>query len=643
MTRGIEITAEQRIDVIILYMYRCAIQPRIAEYVGLGLSTVERLVSDIKRGGTQYLKDVGYLDADGRPSKLARERSEVMDQRAAAEKEKLAALEARGRAFDERKRREAAAAKASVPETISEEPKRVVVTPATVEKTAEEKAKKPILVRVFGGEKVDVESVSDMSAVRILNKTSRAGKRGITRFAITSAQDDTEIFKPLWNNMQAFCDQFDINIRVCGTTYQKGLYEDHNVRTATYDPEIQPFMQYDRESLVDDVLLISDANVLPTTANPLSGWQTANRGRNVIIPSARVHIQSIPRMFGAEPNFAMTTGTITQPNYTARAAGQKSVFHHTPGFLLVEVDHDGAVFMRPVVAADDGSFQDLDIIVRDGRILDFQRMLSIVWGDIHREKLDPLMALWCWGFDVFRDVVTRRTRTVIDCLRPSHQFFHDLNDFEVRNHHTRNNPHERARFVADGNDDVEYWLKRAAKFVDAAGRDYCQSHMVISNHDDALTRWLLDPSGAADAQNAWLWHELNARAHKAIREQRPHSVVEDTMRRYGMRDVQFHDYGDSFELAGIEHAAHGDCGTNGARGSMAGFRRVAPKITFGHGHTGGALDGAWEAGVSGSYDMRYNAKGLTTWTHSEVALAENGKRTLINHVADGRWRAVGRA
>lgn len=165
MTRGIATTAEQKIYVVLLYIYRGAVQHWIADIVGISLSSVEHLCAEIRRGGTEYLQAVGFIDDQGRPSKLARERTEIMDARGAVEKARLAAVEARYQAGRQLDRQEAGADKASVTEQKAAVPERVVVTSADAERTTEEKAKKPVMVKVYGGEKVDIESVPDMSAV----------------------------------------------------------------------------------------------------------------------------------------------------------------------------------------------------------------------------------------------------------------------------------------------------------------------------------------------------------------------------------------------------------------------------------------------------------------------------------------------
>ncbi|MDX1072488.1 hypothetical protein GOL32_28980 [Sinorhizobium medicae] len=124
----------------------------------------------------------------------------------------------------------------------------------------------------------------------------------VHRFILSSAQDDTPVFVPFWRNLLAYSEYLDADIGLGGYTFQLGLYEDHTVATAVYAPELHGYLSFDRTHITDNLLWIGDANVLPTTANPLNGWTTANRGQQVIVPHARVALESIPRMQGQPPS-----------------------------------------------------------------------------------------------------------------------------------------------------------------------------------------------------------------------------------------------------------------------------------------------------------------------------------------------------
>ncbi|MCZ7890422.1 hypothetical protein O9X99_01910 [Agrobacterium salinitolerans] len=463
----------------------------------------------------------------------------------------------------------------------------------------------------------------------------------VHRLIITAAQDDTPEFDYFFTSLERYATVLGARLITTGLTYQKGLFEDHAVDTASYSPRVEKYLVTERLQITKDILLISDANVLPTTANPLAGWQQANRGNHVIVPSTRIALESIQRMQSASPRFAVSTGCCTLPSYTPRAAGRKALWHHTFAALLVEIDTDGEVFFRHLIADADGSFQDLNIIVSGDDISGDGVVEAISWGDIHHEQLDPAIALASFGYDVeAKKIVTRRN--LLDYLRPAYQFLHDTIDFRRRNHHDAHDPHSRARVAAKTNGSVEDEVREAANFVNVVSRDWCRTVVIESNHDAALPKWLKNPEGQFDAENAYYWHDLNAIWHRSIREgDDAFNPVHEALRLGGMGDhIDFVGSGESFVVLDIEHGLHGDIGVGGSRGSPNQFRRFGVRTTTGHTHSPSIMDGSYVSGVSARLYQGYN-KGPTRWAHAHTILLPNGKRVLLTMASDGRFKAMG--
>jgi hypothetical protein len=463
----------------------------------------------------------------------------------------------------------------------------------------------------------------------------------VHRLIITAAQDDTPEFEYFFIGLERYASVLNAHLITTGLTYQKGLYEDHAIETGCYSERVAKYLVTERLHITKDILLISDANVLPTTANPLAGWQQANHGNHVIVPSTRIALESIQRMQSASPRFAVSTGCCTLPSYTPRAAGRKALWHHTFAALLVEIDTDGEVFFRHLIADADGSFQDLNIIVSGDDISGDGVVEAISWGDIHHEQLDPSIALASFGYDVAKKKIVTR-RNLLDYLQPRYQFLHDTIDFRRRNHHDIHDPHNRARIAAKTNGSVEDEVREAANFVNVVSRDWCRTVVVESNHDAALAKWLKNPDGQEDAQNAYYWHRLNWVWHSAIREgDDAFNPVHEALRLGGMADhIDFVGSGESFVVLDIEHGLHGDIGVGGSRGSPNQFRRFGVRTTTGHTHSPSIMDGSYVSGVSAKLYQGYN-KGPTRWAHAHTILLPNGKRVLLTLAADGRFKAMG--
>lgn len=465
-------------------------------------------------------------------------------------------------------------------------------------------------------------------------------------FLLTAAQDQTEVHQPFLENLKAYAAHRNAQILIGGFTYQKGLFEDHSVDAGIFDQAVVPFLQPTVIDLVPRALTwFGKANILPTASDPLSGWDTQTREAWTIMPHAKIALKTIPTMPGRRPKQIMSTGVVTKENYVQRNAGQKAEFHHTIGATVVEVSSDGAFFCRQISADRDGGFQDLDIRVRHGRVSIGHRIESITFGDVHTEVIDPLMARHAWGFAP--GDVRAMDGNMLDALRPLTWFVHDSYDFTARSHHTRNDPHERARLLHNGHDSVRDGIRLASILLGQIRRDFGQLIHVASNHNMHMDGWLKDTKAAGDPVNAGYWHRLNAIWHEAIEQGAGGRFLihEEALRAESfdrLDGVRFLHEGESFSIcqgvAPIECGLHSHVGPRGARGSLTNLANVVERVNIAHGHAPGIKNGAYRAGTLGRRDLLFATKGPGDWQPASILTYETGKRTIVTHWDDGRWR-----
>ncbi len=465
----------------------------------------------------------------------------------------------------------------------------------------------------------------------------------VRRWLLTSAQDDTPVHVGFMENLRAYADAVGATIMVGGFTYQKGLFEDHASRTAVFSQAVHPYIQHDNV-MCGPLLFAAKMNILPTAVRPLSGLETYSRGAWAVFPHAKTQMVSVPALPGGRPAQVMTTGACTLPNYIEKKAGLKADFHHTIGAVIVEVDECDRIFCRQLHATADGSFQDLDTMVRGGEVTHGHRIEALTPGDIHIEKADHEVFLASFGYDIVEQKVTNRS-SLLHILRPRHVAWHDLFDHMARNHHRRGDPHFGAAMIAGGCDRVEDGTRAAAKFLLGVADDSFKSVIVASNHNDALRRWLREADPRMDPANARYWCELNAELYRQIEAgNNDFDIFQYAICRHdpnGLVDVEFVPRNSSYLICqshgGIELAAHGDEGPNGARGSALALTRVAVRMNIGHAHTPGWLDGVCTAGLSALLDQGYNS-GPSGWSHTHIITYPSSKRTLVT-LWDGKWRA----
>lgn len=477
-------------------------------------------------------------------------------------------------------------------------------------------------------------------------------KRGVKRYILTSAQNNTMLHENLWRNLLAFADHHKAKLMVARYTYMKhslgasgdkALFthiknsETFNRDELAWAPELDPYLADERIEIAPGLVWCGEWQRLPTTKRPLSGYETYTGRNSGIFPHAKFEMQSVASMKSEATKFNFTTGTVTMRNYIVKGAGLQATFHHGYGAVIVEVDSTGDWWVRQINADSDGNFYDLDVEVRDGVVTTgVPSVEGVTFGDIHVQERSL--------------VIDESQETLLDYFKPKYAFYHDVLNFGSRNHHERRDPFKLLERHVEGQEDVcqevectmRYLYDRAYIFDDT-------THIVVdSNHDRALERWLKEGDWRTDPINMEFFLESALAKVRAVMDRNDrfhmmqHWYREVTKESAPLPNVKFLDEDESFVLCedangGIECGMHGHLGPNGARGGAAAFAKMGRKANVGHSHQAGIYDGIYTAGTSSNLDLGYN-RGPSSWSHSDVLTYRNGKRTIITHW-HGKWHA----
>lgn len=469
----------------------------------------------------------------------------------------------------------------------------------------------------------------------------------VFRYILTSAQNNTKLHDPAWNNLMALAEYYGAEMMVSRFVYdlvRNGSRQEKGGKTRTeeeiwYDPRIEPFVEDRRVRLAPGLVWCGEMNLLPTAVRPLSGLESYTGRDTGIFPHPKLAMESVASGKFEATKFNYTTGAVTQRNYIQRKAGQKAEFHHCYGGLLVEVTSKGW-WVRQLNADSDGVIYDLDLRVADGVVTTGHRVEAITFGDIHVGENDPDNAAACWEGDA----------SMLAVLQPRYIAVHDVLNFHSRNHHDAKNPHRRFERHTQGADYVEEEVSNAAIWLGGLSNRAAKDALVVvvdSNHDNALERWLREADYRDDPPNAVFFLEAQLAKYRAIRDRQSgfhmfewaaHRVMADRLK----PRIKFLRGDESFIICrdrngGIELGMHGDKGPNGARGSALAFARMGRKATVAHTHTAGIVDGIYTAGTSSLLDLKYNS-GPSSWSKSHVIAYGNGKRAVITVWGKG-WRA----
>lgn len=460
----------------------------------------------------------------------------------------------------------------------------------------------------------------------------------ITRYIITSAQNNTYVHGSCWNNLLALAKHYKATILIGTFSYNQNAYGKLSVKAGTkqpddetlwFDPAIAPYICDERVEIGKGLVWCGEMNIIPTANNPLEGLQTYTGRKSAIFPHAKLAMSSIPTMQGEGVKLNYTTGAVTLRNYIQKKAGLKAEHHHNYGAVVVEVDDNGNWWVRQLEQDDNDTMYDLNVKASSGKVTTGNAIEAITWGDIHATYIDQTVGLLSTG-----------PGGMLDTLKPSYQFIHDLLEGVSVNHHAARNPHEQFKAYLRGYDVVSKELRDTCEVLHKYLRRNVHTVVVDSNHDNWLMRWLREHDYRSDPRNAVLFLEAQTEVYKQLEGQNDKfHLVEWALRRFGCPDaVKFLQADESFTICNkqIECGMHGHLGPNGARGNPANLNRVGRKANTAHTHSAGIYNGLYVAGTSTKLRWDY-AKGPSSWTNSHIVTYANGKRAIVTMYA-GKWK-----
>ena len=444
-------------------------------------------------------------------------------------------------------------------------------------------------------------------------------------YVISSAQIGTEVHAGFLRNLELFAEVHDAEIMIPGITYNVdsewagGLGDaEKKVKQIYFDQSIHKYLMNDRTKLNKKIEVLGNLNILPTAVNPLSGYQTFTGESSAILPHPKVALESIPTRPGKLAKMLVTTGSVTVPNFIKKNAGIKGEFHHQLGAVVVEVVNGKQFHIRHILGDDQGAFYDLTDKYEGGLLTTGHRVSAIVWGDIHHVSLNEEVDKANWTGE----------NSLVDLLKPEHQFFHDTLDFRVRNHHNRD---DKLFMKQMCNKLVKKEIKAACNFLKDTKRPWCKSVVVRSNHDTAYDRWVKETShfDEPNLQNAIFLLESQLLMHKAVsRDSDLDLFATKFFQETGDHDIKFLKQDESYTVNNVECGMHGDIGLNGARATPKSFMKIGIKANTGHTHSAAINEGVYTAGCCCDLDQGYN-KGPSSWSHSQIVQYPNGKQTIL--------------
>mgnify|MGYP006267974517 CR=1 FL=1 len=429
------------------------------------------------------------------------------------------------------------------------------------------------------------------------------------RFIITWAQNNTPVHKDFLTNIEAYAKHIDASVHVILGRYKNptSVFTDKDYEC--WDESILSYADANRHNLHKHLTIMSDVKIQPTATTPLSSMESISGLSSAIFGHPRVSFKTISALEGYEPKMLFTTGACTLKNYTDAKAGKKGEFHHTLGFVVIEIKDKEIFIPRQVTALSNGSFTDLWFNVKNGRVSKIDGIEAVVIGDKH-------IGDHC-------RVLDKQQQNLLNILKPKHTIIHDLFNGTSVNHHEEQDPIKQYILEQSGDNLIKKEIESMMTWLDS-WKKY-NLVVVASNHNDWLDRYIKKKDWKRDIKNAMEYMEfskilLSDKAKKGI-------IAYLIEERFG-KNIKTLGRNDSYRVHGFELSQHGDIGSNGSRGSVIQFKKLSTKMITADSHTPSREEGVLVVGTSTKLRVGYNI-GASAWRNADAIIHKDGKAQHI--------------
>jgi len=451
-------------------------------------------------------------------------------------------------------------------------------------------------------------------------------------FIVTCAINNTAINEPFLASLRQYCQHRGAKLLVIPIRYKNvSAYLAKQDGATWWARELRDDIHLDSFEVNGLLTIMGNSFIQATAASPLAGLDILDPQRSFVIGHPTIETKTAARPVGDNPRIFMTTGAVTESRYSESVAGMKATARHACGAVVVERDGED-FWLRNIEADPHGGFYDLDSYYSPDGTTGQHRLKALSCGDTHLDFIDPGVKAATWG-----------AGSITEVLNPEHEFHHDVLDFFSANHHHRGDVHLNFAKHHWGLNSVDDELTRLVDFFsDCLNRPDTIYHIVPSNHNDALQRWLKEADIRQDPENALIYHELNLQVLQGITCRGMEISIPHPLKLYmesrirNPESVIFHDRSEKVEILGVDFNQHFDKGVNGSRGSLAGMAKTGRAASGGHGHGPGKKNRAIQAGTSSQYNLGYNM-GYSTWAKAHVGMYPSGATTIF-FISGNRWR-----
>jgi hypothetical protein len=449
--------------------------------------------------------------------------------------------------------------------------------------------------------------------------------RDYKNFVITTAVTGCKVDEKFYAALQSYCEKHEALLLILPSSDPAAV----NYHGTFIDPKIK-----DADIVFDDLplnknLFVSSIKLSAKHIDPITGLgRIGQRDGSFIFASPKQRLKMVATSNIGYPHALMTTGACTIPDYDSeRYMSHRTAYiadvDHKMGAIVVNVENNKTFHFRQLQADETGAFADLGKLYKADGSVETYAPQALVLGDWHSGETDATAAE---AFVFGKDSLAALTK-------PTEVFIHDGFNGKAISHHEEKNRVRRAQLAALNQNSLGDEIAAYARDLDRLTALFETVHIVDSNHDDFLERYLREGRFIEDSKNAEYSSLLFHHMCKGV-DPLQYAVTEVAGVKHPNK-LNWLRRDEDYKIAGIELAAHGDLGSNGSRGSTKQMEAAYGKSVSGHSHTPEILRDAWVVGTTSILRPDY-ARGASSWMHTSCLVYPCGRRQLIN-VIDGKF------
>ena len=451
------------------------------------------------------------------------------------------------------------------------------------------------------------------------------------RYVITTAVASAPVHQGFISALETYAELNDAKIVIMPCEAVSNSFENHSaVFDKTFNDPSYFFVDSDIQ-LCNNLSLCS-IQVSANQVKPITGLaRIGKRSGSYVFASPKQFLEYYPNGNKRGSNYAiMTPGSCTKASYFTETFVSKRLSYiaendHTLGAIIVEICDDNHHFhFRQIQADDEGSFVDLGKKYEaDGSVSSMEAI--VVLGDIHGVSVETK------AVEKFAQDLAAKD------VKVSSVFVHDLFDGKSINHHEKTIGARAKNYQTDNYSLLEELNETANVLMNIYEMFEPENVFVVkSNHDEFLDRYLKEGRYISDPANYHISLKLaldmfegRDPLQQGLLKYSGPAIHGDTAE--AEKFTVFLSRESSCKIAGVELAAHGDMGMNGAKPSMNGMEMIYGKCVIGHNHAASIQRGVFRVGTMSKLDMNYNT-GPSSWTHTNALVYANGQVQLLNYM-----------